>query len=92
MPAGHTARRRPPAVATGTFAQPEIVAPFAVNVTVPPLTGGVLPIVAVSGMARPSGDGLRALVTVVVVGTAPAPFTTCDSAALTDAGLPALPP
>ena len=85
LPAGHVARRWLPTVVTGTFAQPDIVAPLAVNVTVPPLTGGLLTIVAVSGMARPSGDGLRALVTVVAVGAAAAPFTTCDSVVLTDA-------
>ena len=72
---------------SATALQPLIALPPSVKLTLPV---GALPVtVAVKVTLAPTVDGLSELDTVVVVATA---FTTCASAALTEAALLPLPP
>ena len=70
--------------------QPPIELPPSLKLTLPV---GLLPAtVAVNVTLVPKVDGFLELASVVVVGVGPAELTTCDSAALVDAPLPASPP
>ena len=78
-----------PLPASATAEQPPIEVTPSLKLTVPV---GVVPVtVAVNVTLAPDVDGFNELASVVVVGVA-AVWTTCDSAALVDGLLPALPP
>jgi len=76
---------------TATAPQAAIGAPLAVNATVPALTTGLPSTVAVSATVPVADEGLSVLDTVVVVAARLAAFTDCESGALVDAALLALP-
>ncbi len=79
-----------PLPARATAEQPAIDTPPLVKLTLPV---GAMPVTdAVNVTLAPATDGFAELASVVVVGAGPAELTTCDSAALVDATLPASPP
>ena len=84
---GHCAVRMLPAPVRATAVQPLIATPLSVNATVPV---GVVPVtVAVNVTDVPTADGFAELASPVVE---VALLTVCDSGALVDPALPALPP
>jgi hypothetical protein len=79
-----------PLPATATALQPVIELAPSLKFTLPV---GLLPAtVAVKVTLVPAVEGFFELTSDVVVGPGPAELTTCDSAALVEAALPALPP